>query len=61
MNRPSLKQQRELPIAAVTDDSIRNGDSTQQRQLRGGQRRGAREVKTASRRRKRRRPVHQTT
>jgi hypothetical protein len=62
MNRPSLEQQRELRGAAVTDDSAAlNVDSSLLKHVRGGQRRGGREVKTASRRRKRRRPVRQRT
>ncbi len=62
MNRPSLEQKRQLRVAAMTDDSaLRNGDSSKQNQLRGGQRRGRREVKNASRRRMRRRPVRQPT
>ena len=49
MNRPSLEQQSQLCVAAMTGDSAAlNVDSSQQRQLRGGQRRGRREFKTAS-------------
>lgn len=62
MNGPSLEQQRELRGAAVTNDSAAlNVDSSLLKHVRGGQRRGGREVKTASRRRKRRRPVPQRT
>lgn len=62
MNRLSLEQRRELSVAATTDDSAAlNVDANLLKQLRGGQRRGGREVKTASRRRKRRRPVRQPT
>lgn len=62
MNRPSLEQQRELRVAATTDDSAAlNVNSNLLKQLRGGQQRGGREVKTASRRQKRRRQVRQPT
>jgi hypothetical protein len=62
MNRPSLEQQRELRVAAVTDDSAAlNVDSSLLKHVRGGQRRGGREVKTTSRRRKRRQPMRQPT
>ncbi len=62
MNRSSLEQRHQLSAAATTDDfAALNVDSNLLKQLRGGQQRGGREVKTASRRRKRRRQVRQPT
>jgi hypothetical protein len=60
MNRLSPEQQHDLPLAtAAADVTPANADSNRRQQLRSGQRRGRREIETASRNRKRRRRTAQ--
>jgi len=63
MNRPLPKQPCDLRMFAVTAEPVvlGNGDSSQRKQLRSGRVRGRREIKTASRRRKRRRTTQRQT
>ena len=62
MNRPQSEPLHELQVAAVTAESLSADlDSSRRKQLRSGQRRGQREIKTVSRRRKQLRPAQPQT